>query len=283
MYAIDDSSTISFEVWKVTDEQDNLFYLLSNEFDKNIAEIIDHYFTKNRLNSFYILEPHRELKGYIDSLPKNLADPPIKTERSDILSKENNIRVKATAHQLQIVRKYLTKMCVDTDDNVVKYYWAQLTKNFTFDILTKIYALNLNENSTNAQFETNDASYHCYVVSVIDILSNRQSSYQITNRDGFQYSDIYKQMTKTAKMIMDYMKTMRNQTLRFILHVYYDVGIEDLIKIDLFDLYHGKQSDSYSRLWKDLQNRMSQFISLYFNELDMERLILDNVYVPVPK
>lgn len=145
------------------------------------------YFEK--IQDFYILEPHRELNILFTPNP-NTEFVGIKVNKCDILLGMNPLRYRATENQLKIIQcmqKYDPGYSYETQLSIITQLWAQLGIDFLVDILTKIFALKLSVNESAFECKESRFSRSYNATGSFDIFYRRKMFGGGPDQNGYMY------------------------------------------------------------------------------------------------
>lgn len=174
IYAEPNYHTVQMIFHNLLDESQWFDYFFSN-LQQCIQLVLHKYFIK--MKEYYILEPTRNLNLIDRQVAPVVGTGELKFGATNIKRDKTCITYAIKDAQLRNLELYLQDKDATINLNVhrtaITKIWAKLSINFITDLLTKLFALTLNENTHKLQFPWNDFSRSFDAVGIFDVYRNR--------------------------------------------------------------------------------------------------------------
>lgn len=234
-----------------------------NKLNSSLHDIIAAYFDK--INQFYLFEPSRELRNFTQLILET-QHIGIKTGRGNILLNMASVRHLMSENELISVKSFMKKwkplISLQNDGVALTKCWAKLCVDFVVDMLTKAFALSLNENRHELQFDSDAFSRAFDVTGFYDIFDHRGN---YGPKSSIHYGFLFRELLKTSTYLR-YNGRQFNHPFRAIFHIWVDTTNFNLISIDIYNLRSEPYNDPIKTVTNGINawNPQSIHILIYY-------------------
>lgn len=214
-----------------------------------------------RILNYVLFEPRAELLEYSNE-DLDLLDDGLKTVPAMTATLRHGVSVNQLANLEQFLNKWEMPVKLEQKSVELHKIWARCCIDFVLDIMTKTFALKLDQNDWPVQFADSDYSKSFDVSGIYDVFYRRAQNNAGTNHAGF----LFKEKKKTLNALSEEGERLDNP-LRAIFHVRADTENYGTVHIDIYNLRAIRRGDPMANFVKQFKSRLTKLIVAYFEKM----------------